>query len=181
MSESQSSPSTLAQNAKSAFEHDELEAAIQGFTSAREGYHQAGEHLLAAEMANNLSVALLKVDRSEEALQEVKGTPQFFLEAEDESRAAMAFGNLASALEANGELQNAEKALEDAIRIFKKIGDKEHLMHSARALSQLQLRRGRPLEAVSTMQGGLEDQSKLSVKNRILRSILSIPSRILGR
>jgi tetratricopeptide (TPR) repeat protein len=124
---------------------------------------------------------LLQAKRSEESLQEVEGTAQMFLEAEDEFRAAMAFGNLASALEANGELQGAEEALEDAIRIFKEIGDKEHLMHSARALSQLQLRRGRPIEAVSTMQGGLEQQSKISVKNRVLRSILSIPSKILGR
>lgn len=181
MSESRSSPTNLANNAKSAFERGDLEAAIEGFTSAKDDYHQAGDHLMAAEMANNLSVALLKSDRSEEAFQVVKGTEQIFLDAEDEYRAAMAYGNLASALEANGELQSAEEALEDAIRLFNKIGDKEHLMHTARALSQLQLRRGRPLEAVTTMQGGLEKQSKISVKNRILRSILSIPSRILGR
>jgi tetratricopeptide (TPR) repeat protein len=175
------SPQNLAKEAKSAFERGELEAAIEGFSSARDEYHQAGDHLLAAEMANNLSVALLQSNRSGEALHAVKGTQQLFLDAEDEFRAAMAYGNLASALEANGELQGAEEALEEAIRLFNKIGDKEHLGHSARALSQLQLRRGRPLEAVTTMQSGLEKQSKISVKNRILRSILSIPSRILGR
>lgn len=181
MNETRSSPSDLAKAAKSSFERDDLGAAIEGFRTAKDGYYQAGDHLMAAEMANNLSVALLKADRPQEGLEEVRDTPQIFLGAEDELRTAMAYGNLASALEANTELESAERALEDAIRIFKKIGDKEHLMHSVRALSQLQLRRGRPLEAVTTMQGGLDQQSKLNVKNRLLRSILSIPSRLLGR
>jgi tetratricopeptide (TPR) repeat protein len=181
VSESRTPPSSLAKEAKTAFEQGDLDAAIHGFTAARDGYHQSDEHLMAAEMANNLSVVFLQADRPEESLVEVRGTPQLFLDAKDEYRAAMAFGNLASALEATGDLAGAEDALEESIRIFKEIGEKDNLMHAARALSQLQLRRGQAIEAVSTMQTGLEGQAKLSLKNKILRSILSIPSRLLGR
>jgi tetratricopeptide (TPR) repeat protein len=136
---------------------------------------------MAAEMRNNLSVALLQASRFDQALQAVEGTPQIFLEAEDTHRAAMSFGNLASALEATGDLQAAEHSLQSAIQLFQETGDKENLMHSAKALSQVQLRMGKPLEAVSSMQGGLAGQSKLSLKNRVLRSILNLPSRIMGR
>lgn len=181
MSELQTPSSDLAKDAKTAFEQGDMEAAIKGFTAARDGYHQAGDHLMALEMANNLSVALLQADRPEDSLAEVRGTPQQFLDAKDEYRAAMAFGNLAAALESTGDLGAAEAALEESIRILKEIGEKDNLMHAVRALSQLQLRRGQPIEAVSTMQTGLEGQSKLSLKNKVLRSILSIPSRLLGR
>ena len=181
MSESQSSPSDIAQIAKSAFEQGDFEAAVNGFTAARDEYHQAGELLMATEMANNLSVALLQLGRPEESLAQVRGTPQVFLEAEDTNRAATALGNLASALEATGDLEGAESALEESIRLFKEVGEKDHLLHAARALSQLQLRRGQPLEAVSSMQTGLEGQARLSLRSRVLRSILSIPSRLLGR
>lgn len=181
MSSSHSSESSLAEGAKAAFQRGEFEAAIEGFKSAREKYLQSEDHLMAAEMGNNLSVALLQASQFEGALQAVEGTPQLFLEAEDKHRAAMAFGNLASALEATGDLQAAEQPLQRAIQLFQETGDKENLMHTAKALSQLQLKLGKPLEAVSSMQGGLTGQSKLSLKNRVLRSILSIPSRILGR
>ena len=181
MTGSQSSSSDLSKDAKKSFEQGDLDAAIRGFTAARDSFHRASDHLMAAEMANNLSVALLQADRPEDSLVEVRGTPQLFLDANDEYRAGMAFGNLSSALEATGDLEGAEGALEESIRIFKKIGEKENLMHAARALSQIQLRRGQPIEAVSTMQAGLEGQAKLSLKNKLLRSILSIPSRLLRR
>lgn len=181
MSTPQSLPSNLAQSAKYAFEEGDLDTAIEKFTAAKDGYHQADDRLMAMEMANNLSVALLQAGRPDDSLVEVRGTPQIFLEAGDELRAAMAYGNLASALEATGDLEGAESALEQSIRHFNEIGEKENLVHATRALSQLQLRRGQPLEAVSTMQAGLENQPKLSLKNKLLRSILSIPSRLLGR
>lgn len=175
------SPSELADGAKSAFERGDFDLAIEGFTAARDSYQESSEHLLVAEMSNNLSVALLQAGMPEQALAEVEQTHQVFLAASDEFKAALAYGNLASALEAVGQREKAEEAMEQAIRLFKEVGDKEHLMHSVRALSELQLRRGRPLDAVSTMQNGLEQQPKLNVKNSILRRILSIPSRLMGR
>lgn len=181
MSSSHPSVSSLAEEAKAAFQRGDFDQAVDGFRLAREKYLQDEDHLMAAEMGNNLSVALLQASQYEDALHAVEGTPQLFLEAEDKQRAAMAFGNLASALEATGDLQAAELSLQRAIQLFRETGEKENLMHSAKALSQLQLKLGKPLEAVSSMQGGLAGQSKLSLKNRVLRSILSIPSRILGR
>ncbi len=175
------SPSTLEKEANKAYRQNRLEEAIQSFAAAREAYNQAGDTLKSAEMANNLSVALLNADRAEESLQAVEGTPEIFLEAGDEFRAAMAFGNLASALEACDDIEEAEAALQRAIEIFRDLGENENLLYTTQALSQLQLRQGRAMEALSTMQGGLENQSKLSPKHRILRSLLDIPSRFLGR
>jgi tetratricopeptide (TPR) repeat protein len=158
-----------------------LEAAAEYFRSAYDGFLEAQDPVNVAQTANNLSVVLLKLDKPEEALAIVKGTPETFLEAGDKKAAAMAYGNIASALEACGELDEAESALRKAAEGFRSINDKEHLLYTQRALSQLQLRQGRTFEALGSMQSGLEDQKKLGLRYRILRRLLEIPTRLLNR
>ena len=175
------SPTTISEIAQQAYQENRLEDAVEHFRSAHAAYLQAHDPVGAAEMSNNLSVVLLKLGRSEEALNLVKGTPEIFLEAGDEKATAMAFGNLASALEACNELAEAESALREAAERFRSLDDKEHLLHTQRSLSQLQLRQGRTFEALGSMQSGLEDQKKLGMRYRILRRLLEIPARFLNR
>jgi hypothetical protein len=93
----------------------------------------------------------------------------------------MAFGNLALARDACGDRQGATNALHEAIDRFRQLGDNENLMYTTKVLSELQLRQGQAIDAVQTMQGGLESQKGLNLRYRLLQKILSIPSRILGR
>lgn len=175
------SPATLTKLAQQAYQENRLEDAAELFKSAHTAYLECQDALTAAETANNLSVVLLKLKRSEEALSTVKGTPEIFLEAGDEKSAALAYGNVASALEACGELAEAEIALREAAERFRSLDDKEHLLYTQRSLSQLQLRQGRTYEALGSMQSGLEDQKKLGIKYRILRRLLEIPTRLFNR
>jgi tetratricopeptide (TPR) repeat protein len=181
MSKDDRSPSELADKAMQAYKQNRIKDAIVGFSEAREIYLQNQEFSKAAEMANSLCVALLKDGRADEAFTVVEGTPQIFLDLGEEVSAAMAYGNLASALEACGKLSEAESALEEAARRFQQLGQKEYYLDTQRALSQLRLRQARPLEALSAMQAGLEKQSRLNIGHRILRSLLSIPGRLLNR
>ena len=84
------SPATLTKLAQEAYQENRLEDAAELFKSAHTSYLESQDALAAAETANNLSVVLLKLERSEEALNAVKGTPEIFLEAGDEKSAALA-------------------------------------------------------------------------------------------
>jgi hypothetical protein len=132
-------------------------------------------------MGNNLCVALIQDNRPEDALAAVEGTWEVFHARGDDLRAAQAYGNLATAQEACGDLNGAEKAYSKAARLLGKAGDEEARAQTLAALSRLQLKQGKPVQAVSSMQSGLEGSSRLSIGKRFLRWVLSLPSRILNR
>ena len=100
-------PERLSKDAMKAYGKEEYGSAAQDFESARKAYIDAGEDVLAAEMANNLSVTYIQMDRTNDALSIVEGTPQIFLAHGNQQLAGRAYGNLAAALEANGQGQEA--------------------------------------------------------------------------
>ena len=83
---------------KEAFQQGNFEKAVALFEQAAEAHHKAENPLDAAEALNNLSVALLQLERAEEALQAADGTDRIFEEEGDVLRQAMALGNQAAAL-----------------------------------------------------------------------------------
>jgi tetratricopeptide (TPR) repeat protein len=175
------SPSELERLALNAFRESRLDEAIKTFTAARQAYLAEGNELKAAEMASSLSVVLLKAERPDEALEAARGTPEIFIQSGEETLAAQALGNLGSALEACEDLAGAENAYRQAAELFESLGDTEHHRYTMQSLSQLQLRLGRPLEALSTMQHSLDTQSRPGVRDRLLRYLLKLPNRLLGR
>ena len=164
-----------------AFRSGRFDEAAAGFEAARHAYEAAGEPAKQAEMANNQSVALLQAGRPRAALEAVQGTPEALVALGDETRAAQAFGNLAAALEACGDFARAEPAYREAADRFEKLGDADNRALTMKALSQLQMRRGRPMQALSSMQAGLGGASRLSIGQRFLRWLLSLTGRLLGR
>lgn len=181
MTSETSSPGRLESQAITAFQEGRLEDAIDGFAAARQAFLDKGNLEKEAEMASNLSVALLQAEQPQEALEVIKDIPTVFLNLGDMDRAALAYGNLGSALEACGDHDLAEVAYRHAIDLFTNLGDTEQHNYTLQALSRLQLRRGKPLEAVTTMQIGLDDQSNPNLRHRILRRLLRLPFRLFGR
>lgn len=167
-------PSELQQEGLSAFRSGELEQAIRLFEQARDSFAAEGLKGESAEAANNLSVALLMAERPQEARQAVEGTAEVFEGLGDGRRAAQAYGNLASALEALGELPAAEAAYQEAVRRFEKLGDQDSRSVTLKALSRLQLRDGRPLEAASTL------QPQPGLRARLTGLLLRALSRLRG-
>lgn len=172
-------PESLAQRALQDFRQGRFADAAEGFRAAREAYERAGNLPAAAEAANNQSVALLQAGRPQEARQAVDGTPEVFERAGDSLRAAQAVGNLASAAEACGDLEAAERLYQAAQERFAVLGDGAAQATLLKSLSQLQLKRGRPLEALATMQAGLEQKPRRSLRDRWLQRLLRLPSRLL--
>jgi hypothetical protein len=54
-------------------------------------------------------------------------------------------------------------------------------MHVTQSISGLQLRTGKQLQAVATMQAGLEEIEKPTPKQRFLKRLLQVPFKMLGR
>lgn len=173
-------PQQIAKEAKSAYRAGDYAAAAKSFEAARQGYQSANDTQMAAEMANNCSVALLQVGDNEGALEAVDGTEVIFLEAGDSKRQAMALGNKAAALEALDRLEEAETTYWKAADILKELGETELRLPLMQSISALQLRTGRQLQAVASMHAGVNNIEKPTMKQRILKRLLGIPIQILN-
>jgi len=181
MTQESNSPEDLSREALDAYLLGAYENAVHGFKAAKHEFLNRGDDINAAEAANNLSVVLLKMDLGYEALEAVKGTPEIFQHAGNQQMEAMALGNLASALEATGEVKQAEECYLQALGCLEETDDQETRSYILQALSRLQLRGGKPFDALTSMQGALDSQPRLTLRDRILRKLFKIPARLLGR
>ncbi len=174
-------PKKLEQDGKSAYQKQDYQSAAEKFRSAAQGFSNAGEHLLAAEMQNNASVAYLQAGSPKAALEVVNGTVAIFLEAGDTRRQALALGNRAAALEALGRIEEAIKAYEESSELLKLTGEKEMRASVMQSLSALQLRSGKQLEALATMQAGIDGIKHPNLKQRMLKKLLQMPFKLMSR
>jgi tetratricopeptide (TPR) repeat protein len=175
------SPEILTKEGKSAYQSGDFLAAAQAFEAAQQGYLRQGDQLNAAELANNRSVACLQAGEAQAALQAVEGTAEVFAEAGDLRRQGMALGNLASALEAVDRTEEAMEAYLQSANVLEKAGEDQLRANVMHSLSTLQFRSGKQLQALATMQSGLEGVKRPSPKQTLLKKLLSIPVDMLTR
>jgi tetratricopeptide (TPR) repeat protein len=173
-----SNPEELANEGKNIYQKGEFLKAAEIFLEACEGYQTAGNTLPAAEMANNRSVALLQGGQPEAALQAVQGTIEIFASLGDKRRQAMAFGNRAAALNKLNRVDEAIADYSQAAELFKQVGEHDLRAPVLQALSVLQLRSGRQLESLASMNAGLNEYDQPKPRQRLLRKLLDIPSKI---
>lgn len=175
------SPQQITKEAQSAYKAGDYAAAAQSFEAARQGYLSANDPVMAAEMANNASVALLQAGDAEGALQAVEGTDEIFRQASERKRQAMALGNMAAALEALKRNEEAEQTYWQSAEILKELGEKDLRLSVMQSISALQLRTGKQLQAVATMHSGVENLEKPTLKQRFLKRLLNIPMNLLNK
>ncbi|MEK6256448.1 MAG: tetratricopeptide repeat protein, partial [Chloroflexota bacterium] len=153
----------------------------ESFSAAAAGYASQNNAVDAAEMRNNQSVALLQAGDAQAAYDAAAGTGQIFETAGDAKRQAMALGNMAAALDELGRLQEAEDAYQKSAKLFTEIGEDKLHANVMQSISKLQLRSGRQLEAIASMQSGLEEIKKPSIKQKLLKKLLKSPFKLLDR
>jgi tetratricopeptide (TPR) repeat protein len=169
----------ISKKGKAAFENGKFQQADSLFFEAQQFYEQAGDKLMAAEMKNNRSVALLQMDNAEEALKIVADTDHLFEEAGDRRRQAIALSNQASALEALQRYPEAIEKYQQASDLLKGLDEKEMRVYVLKSLSALQLKTGEQLQSLATMQAALESKKKLSLREKFLKRLLKVPFKMM--
>ena len=167
----------LADEGKQEFEAGQYEPAAGKFEAAAEGYASLNDKLNAAEMKNNLSVALLKLERGQAALDAVLGTDQVFAGASDLKRQGMALGNQAAALEALKRWDEALAAYDQSADVFAQAGEGDLRSLVLKSAAAIKLRRGKITESAFKMIGSLDAKDKPSIFERLLKSVLRFVQR----
>jgi tetratricopeptide (TPR) repeat protein len=173
--------STLIEKARQAYQAEEFDQAASLFESAAASYRSAGDEPNAAEMENNRSVALLMGGNAQGALEAVQGTAETFARAGDVRRQGMALANHGAALEALKKIDEALALYEQASDLLKQSGENEMRAQVQKSMSALQLRKGRQGQALASMKAALDNQPRLSVKDRFLKRLLDQVFKMLNR
>lgn len=175
------SPKELKKEAARAYKKKDYLAAAKDYQAAAEGFSQQGAQLEAAEMLNNASVAYLQAEQPESALEAALDTDQTFAAAGDQRRQAIALGNQAAAYEALDDLDSAAQAYQSSSELLKEIGDHELRPSVMQSLSAVQLRQGQQMEALVTMQAGLDEIENPGIKQKLLKKVLRSPFSYFNR
>jgi tetratricopeptide (TPR) repeat protein len=173
----QSDAEKLAEDGKSAFQAGRYESAVASFNAAAQNYALLGDRVSEAEQRNNVSVALLKMRRPQEALEAARGTDEVFAGAGDIRRQGMAFNNQAAALDSLGRWDEALAAYERSAGLLAVAGDGELRSLALKAAAAMQFRRGKIAESGVRMIGVLEARDRPSAFERILKFLLRVLSR----
>jgi tetratricopeptide (TPR) repeat protein len=175
------SPQKLSKEGTSAYKRGDYLMAAQSFEAAVQAYIASDDKLNAAEMANNCSVAYLQAGEAEAALKAVQDTPEIFAEAGDVKRQGMAEGNKASALEALERLDEATDAYLRSAELLQQAGEDQLRANALSSLSALQFKKGRQLQALASMQSGLNGVKKPTAKQKFIKKLLDIPFQMINK
>jgi len=175
------SPKQVESEAEAAYIAGDYLQAAHLYKTAQSGLEVQGDKIQAAEMANNCSVALLEAGKAKDALLVLDGTYEVFEGVGDIRRQAIALGNRAAALDVLKESEAAMKAYQIAAELFNQVGERDLYLSTMQALSALQLRTGNQLEALGTMQAGINKLENPKIKHRLLKRLLGLPFKLLNR
>ena len=165
-------PQQLAEQGKQAFSAKKFDQAASLFSEAASAYEALDDSLNAAEMKNNLSVALLQTGQAQAAYDAAAGTDKIFAQVGDVNRQAMAFGNQAAALEALKKLDQALEAYERSAALFAEAGESEMRSMVLQSAAAIKLRRGKMVDSALSMIGSVESTKNPNLLQRFLRFLL---------
>lgn len=165
-------PKSLAEDAVKAYQEGDYENAARLFGEAASTFTAQDNLLDAAEMKNNQSVAFLQAGSPGAAHEAARGTASVFAEAGDFRREGIAFGNEAAALQALGRANDSLEKYRLASEAFQRAGEGELRATTMQAIAGIELKRGKIMDAMLTMQMGLSGVKHPTLKQRILLALL---------
>ena len=165
-------PAQLESKGKRAFEERKFDEAAEFFKQAAEGYSLGRAGLQAAEMQNNLSVALLQAGKPSEALNAALGTDDIFAGAYDVKRQAMALRNQAAALEGLHRYDEAIEKYERSADLFGQVDEGDLRAMVMKSAAAIKLKTGKITESAFKMMGSLDVKKNPGFFERILKFFL---------
>lgn len=170
-------PTQLEAQGKLAYQNKKFNEAVELFRQAAEGYTLGSLELMAAEMKNNMSVALLQAGKSQESLDAALGTDQIFEGAKDIKRQAMALGNQAAALDALHRYEEAIEKYELSADLFNQVHEGDLRAMVMKSAAAIKLKTGRVSESAFRMLGSLDAKQTPGMFERILKFFLGLINR----
>ena len=171
---SKDSPQKIADQAQQTYRTGDFVAAAQAFAEAASAYSASSDPLMAAEMMNNRSVALLRAGQEQAALEAAQGTDELFASAGDFRRQGIALANQASALSALKQFKEAISRYKLSAEALEKADEGDMRADVMQLLSTLYLRRFKFYDAIITLQSGLAGAKNLTARQRFMKKILFI-------
>ena len=159
----------LSEQGKKAFSSKKFDWAASLFSEAASAYEAIGDAPNAAEMKNNLSVALLQAGKAQAAYDAAAGTDETFAQAGDLKRQAMAFGNQAAALEVLKKLDEALEAYDKSAALFAEVGEGEMRSMVLQSAAAIKVKRGKLIDSAFSMIGSVESTPKPNWIQKILK------------
>ncbi|NQS91884.1 MAG: hypothetical protein HQ574_05685 [Chloroflexi bacterium] len=174
-------PALFEKKGKELYKAGKFQQAAEEFDEAACLYLNQGNDLLAAEMRNNQSVALLQAKQPQLALEAVLGTAVLFQNTGNPLKEGMALANEATA---HKELNNHQEAINKfsrAAEIFNHLNEGEMYLQTMQSISALKLKIKNIPGALFSMQEGLEGVKKPNLRQKLLKSLLKIPQNFLEK
>lgn len=173
------SASQLAAEAQMLYQKGEYLSAAQIFQACAFSHEVLGEQAQAVEMRSNASVAFLQGGDPQSALAALQNVEAFYTQRGEMHHLALAIGNKASILDELHQDEAAVEAYERCAELLKQLGDFDTRSYVMQSLSKLQLRRGQQLQAFATMKAGIDALPDKSLRHKLLKRLLRIPSGFL--
>ncbi len=170
--DNQPTPQSIETQAKQTYQTGEFTQAAHAFARAAQAYTDGGDPLMAAEMENTRSVALLRARDPQASLEAVQKTVKIFAQAGDSRRQGMALANQASALQALKRYKEAIDCFKEAGDVLEKAGESQLRVDVMQLLTMLYLRRFKLYDAVLTLQSGLAGVKDPTPRQRFMKKIL---------
>lgn len=162
-------PAQLNARGKKAFGNKKFDEAAEYFRQAAEGFTLGRAGLLAAEMKNNMSVALLQAGKAQQALEAALETDRVFAGANDTKKQAMALGNQAAALEGLGRYDEAIETYERSADLFGSVNEGDLRAMVMKSAAALKLKTGRITESAFKMMGSIDVKQNPTFFERVMK------------
>ncbi len=168
-------PNSLQARGREHYQAGRVAEAIAALEQARAEFLAQNDAKGAGSAANDLGVAYARAERAADARTTLAEAVMLAQRAGDVVTEAKANGNLAQVLQRSTP-DEAGKLYRRAAELFRQAGEKEFEADTWRALSQMELQRGRWMEALASYDRALAAKGGSAT----LRAFLKIPLKLLG-
>lgn len=169
----------LIDEGRFSYRQAEYREALSYLQQAYEECQAGGDEGRMAEVANDMGVVYTVLGQWKEAEQWLDQANTLFVRVQDYDGQAQALGNLGSMFRARGDLRQAAANLQLAADRFHLVGDDERRSMTLKALSAIRLRQLRFLLALVAYNAALACQPNLTLFDKLLRGLFSLPIRML--
>jgi len=162
------------------YEQKDYEAAARIFQQAMEAYEAEDKRDMSAEMRTNIGLVHRALGENQQALEAMQAALRVFQEEGDQLRSAQVMGNLGGVYIELGDKEQAYNCYRQAADAFQDLGEQEMYGQTLIAMAKMQVRDGKIWQGAATYEVGLENIGKLSMSQKMLKSLIGVRNRLTG-